>query len=158
MRKFIPFLVIIFAAMFSHAQVLKPQNPPVHVKYVPATTAKAGSIADTKLEVQIDKEWHIFSEHPELNGVTATHIDLAPSDSYTVEKILFPKATPVYSDVFQKNLGFYTDQFTVQIQLKLKPGVSGEVPVKGTLKYQSCSNQICMPPGKLEFTGTLKVS
>lgn len=158
MRKFVPFLMIILAAFISHAQVLKPQDPPVRVKYVPADTAKAGSVADTKLEVEVEKDWHIFSEHPEVKGVTPSHVDLEPSNSYTVEKVLFPKPTPVYSDVFQKNLGFYTNQFTIQIQLKLKPGVSGEIPVKGTLKYQSCSDKICMPPGKLEFTGTLKVS
>ena len=51
MRKFMLFLLIIFVAMMSHAQVVKPQSPPVHLKYVPAMTAKAGTVADTKLEV-----------------------------------------------------------------------------------------------------------
>ena len=147
------YLLLLMLLIGAFVFAAKPENP-VKINLIPAEKAHANESATLRLHIEIQKGWHIFSEHPEIQGVTATHIELEPSDAFIVEKIEFPKPVPTHSDVFQKTLGFYTSSVDAQIQIKIKAGTSGDVPIKGTLQYQSCSDQLCMPPAKLPFSAT----
>lgn len=134
------------------AQFSKPE-PPVKLKFVPAENPAAGATAETKLEVEIAKGWHIFSEKPEIERIRGSQLLLDTSDDFTVEKISFAKPISVYSDVFQKTLNFYQDHLTIAVLLKLNQNENGSLPVKGTFLFQACSDRLCLPPGKLTFSG-----
>jgi Thiol:disulfide interchange protein DsbD, N-terminal len=75
------------------------------------------------------------------------------SDAFTVDKIEFPKPLEVDSDVFQKKLKLYQDKISIAVFLKLNSGISGEIPVNGTLQFQACSDKLCLPPSKQSFSG-----
>ena len=152
-------LAIITCLLFTFqasAQLVKP-DPPVKATFVSAADAKAGALVDARIEVEIQKDWHLFSEKPEIPGVVPTQIVLEQSDAYTVGKIAFPKPTPVYSDVFGKTLNFYENKISIPLQLKLKNDVKGDVKIKGTFRFQSCSQVVCLPPTKLPLSGSLKI-
>lgn len=149
--------VILSMPLFLQADLIKPENP-VKATLVASQNVKAGSTVEAKIDIEIQKDWHLFSEKPEVPGITPTQVILDPSDSYTVEKIIFPKANPVYSDVFEKTLSFYEGQITIPVQIKIKPGVKGALKLKGILKYQTCSNTLCLPPAKIPLSGTVNVN
>jgi DsbC/DsbD-like thiol-disulfide interchange protein len=156
MKKIFVSLAIILFAFSASAQLVKP-DPPVKATFVSTADAKAGSLVNARIEVEIQKDWHLFSEKPEIPGVVPTQIQLEPSNAFTVGKITFPKPNPKYSDVFGKTLNFYEDKISIPVELKLKPGVKGDVNIKGTFRFQSCSKVICLPPTKLPLTASLKI-
>lgn len=129
------------------------REPPLKLKFVPASSAKAGEMIQTKVEVEINKGFHIFSEKPEIEGVKPSLLLLEESKAFTVDKIEFPKPVEVYSDVFQKKLNFYRDKVSITVFLKLNAGISSEIPVNGTLQFQACSDKLCLPPSKQPFSG-----
>jgi DsbC/DsbD-like thiol-disulfide interchange protein len=155
LKIFICIICLLFTVQVS-AQLVRP-DPPVKATFVSTADARAGALVDARIEVEIQKDWHLFSEKPEIPGVVPTQILLEQSDSFTVGKITFPKPTPVYSDVFGKTLNFYEDKISIPVQLKLKDGVKGDVKIKGTFRFQSCSKVVCLPPTKLPLSGNLKI-
>lgn len=158
MKTFLSAILILFAAVIGFGFTPGTKPEPVKPRLISAETAKPGQTVELKLDLEIGSEWHMFSDKPEVPGVTATQLILDPSDRFTVDKIVYPKPTPVYSDVFKKNLNFYVDQVTISVFLKLSANASGEIPVKGLLKFQACSDTLCLPPGKLPVSGAQKVT
>ena len=145
-------LALIFLFIYSASAVSIRRPPqPVKLKFLPAETAPVGSAIEAKLEIEIDDGWHIFSEKPEIEGIKATQVSLDPSDAYSVLKITFPKPVAVRSPIFQKDLNFYQNKVTISMLLKAE--VAGEIPVKGTLAFQACSDKLCLPPAKQVFSG-----
>lgn len=149
-------LLFITVAAMAVTPMVKPE--PVHARLIPADNAKPGATVEVKLDLEIGHEWHMFSDKPEIPGVTATQLILDPSDAFTVDRIVYPKASPEHSEVFQKDLNFYKDQVTISVFLKIAQKASGDIPVKGLLKFQACSDTLCLPPGKLAISGTQKVT
>lgn len=156
-RKYFIFVFLIVGlATISSAQLIKPDNP-VKITFQPGPTAEPGKTVETKLEIEIKPGWHLFSEKPEIPGITPTQVHLEPSDRFTIEKTLFPKPEAVYSDVFRKNLNLYQNKITLTLVMKVRPGPSGSIPVEGTFKYQACSDQVCRPPISQKFAGVQTV-
>jgi hypothetical protein len=145
-------IFIVLSAGFVFAQLVKPEDP-VKIVFLPAKTAVSGQSAEARVEIEIKKDWHLFSEKPEIRGVLATKLEFEPSKLFTVEKISFPKPDAIYSDVFGKTLNFYQNKVSVILALKILENAKGEVPVEGTLKYQTCSNTLCLPPKTQKFSG-----
>jgi hypothetical protein len=158
MKKSWIFALLVFVTVTAMAVTPMTKPDPVHARLVPAVNAKPGAIVEVKLDLEINREWHMFSDKPEVPGVTATQLILDPSDAFTVDHIVYPKATPEHSEVFQKDLRFYKDQVTISAFLKIADKASGDIPVKGLLKFQACSDTLCLPPAKLPVSGTQKVT
>jgi DsbC/DsbD-like thiol-disulfide interchange protein len=131
---------------------------PVKLRFVPADAAKPGAVVEIKVDMEVTHGWHTFSDKPEVPGIIATQLILDPSEAFTVERIDYPKPVAVYSDVFKKNLNFIEGQASITVALKLSEKAAGEVPVKGLLKFQACSDTLCLPPAKLPITGAQKVT
>lgn len=158
MKKHFLALSFLLAAVLAFAVTPMSKPEPVRLRVTPAENAKPGQSVEVKLDLEIGHEWHLFSDKPEIPGVTPTQLILDPSEDFTVEKIVYPKATPEYSDVFKKNLNFYKDQVTISVVLKIADKASGEIPVKGLLKFQACSDTLCLPPAKQPVSGVQKVT
>lgn len=157
MKNFLLVISLLLIAFLSYADMMKRENP-VKATLITSHSAKPGSTVEAKVDIEIQKDWHLFSEKPEVPGISPTQIVIEPSDAFTVEQVTFPKPNPVYSDVFEKTLSFYEGQISIPVKIKIKPGAKGEVQLKGFLKYQSCSNTLCLPPSKIQLFSTVKVN
>jgi DsbC/DsbD-like thiol-disulfide interchange protein len=149
-------MVIGALSAIASAQLIKPESP-VKITLQPATEAESGKTIEAKLNLEIKPNWHLFSEKPEISGITATQIHIEPSDHFTLEKVIFPKPQSVYSDVFAKNLNLYQGKVALTLVLKLHANFSGEIPIKGSIKYQACSDALCLPPKSENFEGSQTV-
>lgn len=149
-------MLILSVSTISSAQLIKPEEP-VRIFFHAATSAQPGNTIEARIEVEIKPGWHLFSQKPEIRGITPTQVKLEPPKGYTVEKILFPKPEAVFSEVFGKNLNLYQEKLTITLVMKINPDASGKLPVAGSLKYQACSDQVCRPPITQKFSGVQTV-
>jgi DsbC/DsbD-like thiol-disulfide interchange protein len=156
-RKYFIFLFLILSlSTISSAQLIKPEEP-VRIFFHAATGAQPGKTVEARLEVEIKPTWHLFSQKPEIRGITPTQVKLESSKGYTIEKILFPKPEAVFSEVFGKNLNLYQETLTITLVMKINSDAAGKLPVEGTVKYQACSDQVCRPPITQKFSGVQTV-
>src|SRR5262245_24649991 len=84
-KRFFVFAIAVLCATSLLAVTPMSKPEPVKIQFIPASGAKAGDIVEAKLDLEIGKEWHLFSDKPEIPGIVATQLLLDPSDAYTVD-------------------------------------------------------------------------
>jgi DsbC/DsbD-like thiol-disulfide interchange protein len=154
---FIFFLATISTGLAFSADFFKKEDP-VKIELSPAANAKAGSTIETQLELYIEQGYHLFSNKPGIKGVHPTTVEFEPSKQYQLDRIVYPKSESVYSEIFQKNLGLYQGKTVILVYLKLNNESPDKVVVKGTLKYQACSDKVCYSPKTQPFAVTQSIS
>jgi DsbC/DsbD-like thiol-disulfide interchange protein len=142
---------VLFADLFK-------KEDPVKIELSPASNAKPGSTIETQLEIYIEQGFHLFSNRPGIKGVHPTTVEFEPSKQYQLDRIVYPKAQSVYSEIFQQNLGLYQGKTVILVYLKLHNELSDKVVVKGSLKYQACSDKVCYSPKTQPFTATQRIT
>ena len=107
-------------------------------------------------DVTVAKGWHIYGQ-PLPENYVATSISFAP-EFLSAQSLDFPPATPVEFKSLGETIPAYTGAIravgTVLIKPNLKPG---DYQLKGTLRFQECSDQICKLPQKVEFEVPIKI-
>ena len=117
-----------------------------HVKTVPAA-AKAGTKIAITVSGQIDPGWHLYAlEEPE-GGPIATVIGLTEGDSADLLSVDESKPIVIDDPLFHLRTGFFrgTADFTLHLRVdpSAKPGLN---PLHVLIRFQSCSDQVCLPP------------
>ena len=101
-------------------------------------------------EFEIPSGWHIYGQ-PIPDNYVATSVEF-DSETVSAQSLDFPKATPVEFKSLGETLPVYSGTMrafgTILIKSGLKPG---EYKLKGTLRFQECSDQICKLPQKIAF-------
>src|SRR5262249_62125145 len=158
--KRIGLITFVFILIYSYipALDLAKKEPPVTLTLSTPQKLRAGQTGKARIDVQIRKPWHLFSQSPEIQGVRPTKFALQPSGSVAVEKIEYSTPKAVHSPVFNKDLALYEDAMTITLTLKISASQSGKIPLEGTFEYQACSDTTCLPPAKQPFSATLEVA
>jgi len=117
-----------------------------HVKTVPAA-AKAGTKIAITVSGQIDPGWHLYAlEEPE-GGPIATVIGLTEGDSADLLSVDESKPIVIDDPLFHLRTGFFrgTADFTLHLRVdpSAKPGLN---PLHVLIRFQSCNDQVCLPP------------
>jgi len=119
-------------------------------------TFSAKKISDNTYEVQmkasIQTNWHLYSQNqPEDAVAMPTTFVLSPNPLFTLEgKIKETGKMEKYTDKILKvsaNQYSNTVTFTQVVKLKGKAKTS----ITGTVEYQTCDDQKCLPPKKVSF-------
>lgn len=119
-------------------------------------TFSAKKISDNTYEVQmkasIQTNWHLYSQvQPEDAVAMPTTFALSPNPLFTLEgKIKEIGKMEKYTDKILKvsaNQYSNTVTFTQVVKLKGKAKTS----ITGTVEYQTCDDQKCLPPKKVSF-------
>lgn len=151
------FFVVVAASFPLHADLYKKEEP-LKIDFSAGPPAKPGTVVQAHLELYIEQGFHAFSNKPEVPGIKPTNVELEHSDQFDVEKIEYPKPEPVYSDIFQRKLGFYQGKVVIPIRIRLKSTASNPVLIQGVLKYQTCSDKVCYPPKSQTFSAAQKIT
>jgi len=117
-----------------------------HIKTVPAA-AKAGTKIAITVSGQIDPGWHLYAlEEPE-GGPIATVIGLTEGDSADLLSVDESKPIVIDDPLFHLRTGFFrgTADFTLHLRVdpSAKPGLN---PLHVLIRFQSCNDQVCLPP------------
>jgi thiol:disulfide interchange protein DsbD len=132
-------------ALASRAQELNP----VHWKSAGKRIhVQAGSVASIPISAELDAGWHLYSLKKMEDGPIATTIALAAGQAFTLDgKIRAPQ--PIIAD--EPSLGMTVEYYLGSVEFVLPVrATAGATPGDRTLtvlaRYQSCSDQVCLPP------------
>lgn len=99
---------------------------------------------------EIPSGWHIYGQ-PLPENYVATSLEFDPA-TVSAQSYDFPKATPVEFKSLGETLPVYTGSVRAFGRILIKSGLKpGDYKLKGTLRFQECSDQICKLPQKIAF-------
>ena len=112
--------------------------------------AVPGRQLGVSVEFVIPSGWHIYGQ-PIPDNYVATSLQF-DSETVTGQSLDFPRATPVEFKSLGETLPVYTGTVSAVGRILIRSGLKpGDYKLKGTLRFQECSDQICKLPQKIAF-------
>ncbi|RAK02047.1 thiol:disulfide interchange protein DsbD [Larkinella arboricola] len=149
------FLTAFFVALKSSAQI---QPDPTHWTFSASKTeANVGDVIEIRMNATIDAGWHMYSSdlNPDIGPIPTT---LKMKENGSFEKVgpfasLNPKEE--FEEIWSSKVRFFEKKASLVQKIKiLKPNPV----IQGTLEYQTCSGNSCLPPAEQEFTVQVKTA
>ncbi len=100
--------------------------------------------------------WHIYGA-PLPSNYTATSIEF-DSDVVVSQAFEFPTPEKVTFELLGETLPVYHGDFRAKGKILIRSGLKpGEYQLKGKLKFQECSNDICKIPQSIAFELPMRI-
>ena len=116
-------------------------------------TAAAGKRVTLAVDVAPKPKMHVYS--PGQEGYIGITLTLDADPAFTAAKAKYPAGEKIYMAILKETQLVYAKPFRIAQDVTLKPGTTGPVTVKGTLRYQACDDTICYLPTTVPLTWTL---
>jgi thiol:disulfide interchange protein DsbD len=87
--------------------------------------------------------WHVNSNTPSEEFAIKTELKLDPATAELIEATYPSQKMKAFEFTGGKELAVYDGTFPIAFRAKLKPGAT---KIAATLRYQACSDRICLPP------------
>ena len=128
----------------------------VHV-HAAAVRAPAGGVANVMIGIDVLKQWHV-NANPASPSSIPTEVHLEPSPGATPGAPLYPPPHVVKLPIDDQPLSVWDGAVEIRVPVEIAPGAApGPRTLKGTLRFQACNDQICLPPAKLAFDAPLEI-
>lgn len=101
-----------------------------------------------EIRLRVAEGWHINSHDPTDSYLVPTEVEIAPPEGLAVEAIEYPEPV-ARSLAFAPGKVFELYEGSVVISLTLRGRVTGDGVVRATVKYQACSDTVCLRPASL---------
>lgn len=157
MKKYI--VVLVFAALNyfnSNAQFSMADMDPVSWSF--AKTELEGGIYDLKFTADIEEPWHMYAIVQKNAGPIATNFSFSENENIEILKKL-TELTPAkikFDEGFQFDVGTYHQK--AEFSIKVKVLGSEDVKFLGSIEYQCCDDETCLPPFTKDFSFKLKAA
>ena len=150
-------LMLIAASSYSTARGQSPPNIEVDAK-LSMDRVKRGRTVQGTVTMNIPSGYHVNSNRPLEKFLIATQVQLAGAGGVRAVRINYPRAV-IRSLKFSKNkVAVFEGRTTINFAVTVPATFSGDsVELKGRLRYQSCSDDVCFPPRNHDFTLWLKI-
>jgi len=113
-------------------------------------TLPSGGESTLTLRLFVFPGWHINSSH-QSDDLIPTELVLFPPEGINMDPI-WPEPEQVKVSFSQEPLLLYRGEVEVRVRLTAKTGAAiGSYSIQGELRYQACSDEICLPPAKADF-------
>jgi len=124
-----------------------------HVKAIPAS-AKAGAKITLTISGKIDPGWHLYAMEEPDGGPIATVVGLTEGDPADLLSVDESKPILIDDPLFHMRTGFFRSAVDFTLHLRVDPSAKpGPNPLHVLIRFQSCNDQVCLPPR----TDTLEV-
>ena len=115
-------------------------------------TAKAGSNAEVKLQVQLRPGYHANSNTPSDEYLIPMRLTWNPGPLETAE-VVYPKGQMEKYSFSETPLSVYTGDFQILTRFKIAASAApGPATVAGKLRYQACNDRMCLPPKTVDVS------
>jgi thioredoxin:protein disulfide reductase len=145
MKRFLAVLFFLPAAAFAQigSDVLPDRSPKVTIDG--AISKHSGDAIEGVINGRVATGWHINSHTPTESFSIPTMLTL---DNADLTNVTYPKhELRAFQFTEGKPIAVYTGDFQIPFTAKLK---SGATSIHASLRYQACSDRICLPPNKAE--------
>jgi thiol:disulfide interchange protein DsbD len=142
------FLVSAFAA----------QDPVQWTLTLDSPSAAPGSSILARFTGNIESGWHLYSATTPKGGPNPTTVSIADNAAIAGFEVFQPKPERKFDPNFQLDTETFHDQVTFVIRIDLKKDAQpGPVELTAQVRYQCCTDKICLPPKRKSGTATLNV-
>ena len=104
---------------------------------------RTGDEVEGTIVAKIADGWHVNSNTPSEEFAIPTVLELDPATAELIEAKYPAHQMKAFEFTGGKELAAYDGTFNVAFRAKLKPGAT---KITATLKYQACSDTVCLPP------------
>jgi DsbC/DsbD-like thiol-disulfide interchange protein len=155
----------VFCGLFVPVASQQPQEETLNpvrwsLKIKPAHKAfKVGETLQVQLTAQIEDGWHLYSLDEIPNGPRPTRFTLPDGQAFALAGDI---QQPIPHVKLDENFGVETPYFaeTVTFQMPLKitsSSRSGTTPLLIQARYQTCNEQLCLPPKTVRLAAQVKI-
>jgi len=143
----------------AHSQAVSGKDvvaPEAYVSYDPVARGMAFQVA---VVLKIKQGFHVNAREVSAEYLIPTEVRSEVPAGFKLGEVIYPKGT-LQSFAFSKNtkLNVYTDTVTVKLPLTvLASAPVGPQHLAIKLKYQACSQEICLPPVTKDVDATINV-
>ncbi|HEX2059702.1 MAG TPA: cytochrome c biogenesis protein CcdA [Thermoanaerobaculia bacterium] len=106
---------------------------------------RTGDEVEGTIVATIADGWHVNSNAPTEEFAIPTVLELDPATAELIEAHYPTHAMKAFEFSGGKELAVYDGRFEIPFRAKLKPGAT---KIGATLKYQACSDRVCLPPNE----------
>jgi thiol:disulfide interchange protein DsbD len=155
-RKSLAFVVMAACAWAAFAQT---EEPILTVKVIPsAEVFRPDQAYPFFLEITIRSPYHINADIPSEDYLIGTSVDFKSVPGAIFGKLAFPPAEMRRFSFSQNPLAVYQGTVKVTAEIVLAADFKGDkVAIEGTVGYQACNDQSCLPPAEAAFGLTVPV-
>ncbi|HEY6867755.1 MAG TPA: cytochrome c biogenesis protein CcdA, partial [Candidatus Eisenbacteria bacterium] len=102
--------------------------------------------------VTIAPGWHINANPSSPDYMIATVVTVAPEGGVSAGAVRYPAARKLKVAFDQSEIAAWDGSFEIVVPLAAAPGTAaGARSLAGTLAFQSCNDQVCLPPASVTF-------
>jgi thiol:disulfide interchange protein DsbD len=143
-RKFALLTFLLLLSVLTQAKIQEPVKWSFNTNYTDSNTA------ELQLTATMEKGWHLYSQHLAEGGPMSTEFKFEKvAGIELIGTISEPRPEEVFDKMFQMKVKYFSGSATF-IQ-KIKVLTDKPVTLKGTIVFQSCNDESCIP-GEAEFS------
>jgi thioredoxin:protein disulfide reductase len=146
-------------ARMAHSQGVSGKDVVAPVAYVSYDPVARGMAFQVAVVLKIKPGFHVNAREVSAEYLIPTEVRPEVPAGFKLGEVIYPKGT-LQSFAFSKNtkLNVYTDTVTVLLPLTaLANARLGAQHLAMKLKYQACSQEICLPPVTKDVDATINV-
>lgn len=139
------------------AQQSSGKSPVCRIELRKPDTLHSGRTDTLAYFIAIEAGWHINSHQPEGDFAIATELKVDLKPAWLNGDLVYPTAIQVEFPYSDGPVAVYQDSIFVQIPVKVPADAPRMVIINGTLTYQACNDQVCLPPRRISFADSLQI-
>ncbi len=113
----------------------------------------AGGLYPIAFKVRIKKQWYLHgpAKEPEA-GLIPTTLEIQSAEGVSIQDIAFPPTSSKKFPYTDEPVEVYSGTIVVRASIRVESGVAPDMKsLKGILKYQPCSESLCLAPETVPF-------
>jgi DsbC/DsbD-like thiol-disulfide interchange protein len=142
-------LVLASLTLTIGVQAFAARKPPVawHVKASPSRPVKTGARFSVVITGQLDPGWHLYALEEPTGGPIATEIALTDGDPADLIRVEEAKPKMLPDPATHQLAGYFENSADFTLHFQAAPdATAGPGNLHILIRYQSCNDQICLPP------------
>lgn len=133
-------------------------NPEIKINYFPKKL-KRGEKITLKVTLLIPEGIHIQAHKPAEELLIPTKISLKKIEGISFGEPIYPKPSVLPTSWSKIKLLMYEGKIEVLMSIQVeKLAKTGKRVIEGSLSFQGCTSQFCLPPKEQKFELTLMIS
>ncbi|MBI4180061.1 thioredoxin family protein [bacterium] len=137
------------------------QVPAEVVKFLspPSVTGAPGSAVSVAVPARIADGWHINSDKPIQEYLLPTTLTFEAQEGFVIGEVQYPPAVQKAVALEGAPVALWMGQISFRAQVDIAPSVPpGLRELRGSLRYQACDDEKCLPPRTAEIRVPVTVS
>ena len=126
-------------------------------------TVTAGTRFSLVVDVEPNRDMHVYAPGAETMGYRVIRFNMAPSEFVRFEPVNFPASTTYHFEPLDEDVPVYHEAFTLLQEAVVDASAEAEavlaeldaLTLSGSLDYQACDDAICYPPASIPLSFTL---